>query len=452
MPELYTKGKEFNIMRKKITSLILILTLALTMTLGGGAGFAAAASQSEITSAFNQCGDYLYKTVKDPICGSTGGEWVMYGLAEAGHPMSDDYIARYKANVEKTVKEGYRGVSGQLHDKKYTEYSRVIVAYAALGLDPTHIAGYNMVEKLADFDKVVWQGINGPIWALRALDAGNYAVPAVSGIKNVTTRQKLINYILNAQLDDGGWNLYVSDPSDKDFETTKAKLKSDPDITGMAMTALAPYRSQKKVKTALDKAVKCLSAMQNKEGGFTAWGATSSESISQAICGLTAMGINPNTDSRFRKNGKSLVDALLSFYDSKVGGFRHVNKASAGYEPVVDQMATEQAYYALAAYKNTVPDKATISKAVKSSSTSLKVTWKKAPSSSACSGYQVVLASDSGFTKGVKKVTVSGRSTVSRKITGLSKGRTYYVKVRAYKTVNGVKVYGAYSEAKKVKL
>ena len=164
------------------------------------------------------------------------------------------------------------------------------------------------------------------------------------------------------------------------------------------------------------------------------------------------MGINRNTDSRFRKKGKSRVDALLSFDDSKVGGFRHVNKASAGYEPVVDQMATEQAYYALAAYKNTVPDKATISKAVKSSSTSLKVTWKKAPSSSACSGYQVVLASDSGFTKGVKKVTVSGRSTVSRKITGLSKGRTYYVKVRAYKTVNGVKVYGAYSEAKKVKL
>ena len=54
MPELYTKGKEFNIMKKKITSLILILTLALTMTLGGGAGFAAAATQSEITSAFNQ--------------------------------------------------------------------------------------------------------------------------------------------------------------------------------------------------------------------------------------------------------------------------------------------------------------------------------------------------------------------------------------------------------------
>ena len=422
-------------MKNKITSLFLILTMALTMSLGTS-GFAAAASQNEIKEVFESCGDYIYETVTDPICGSTGGDWAMYGLAEAGYPMSDEYIAKYRQNVEAAVREGYRGVPGQLHDRKYTEYSRVIVAYAALGLDPTDIAGYNMVEKLADFDSVVWQGVNGPIWALRALDAGKYEVPAVKDIKNLTTRQQLIDCILGEQLDDGGWDL--------------SGQQSDPDLTGMAMTALAPYRSQTKVKAALDKAAKCLSSMQNSDGGYTAWGASSSESISQAICGLTSVGINPNTDSRFKKNGKSLVDALLSFYDEKTGGFRHVNTASGGYEPVVNQMATEQAYYALAAYRNTVPDKTTISKAVKSGSTSVKVTWKKAPSSSACSGYQVVLATNSGFTKNVKKVAVSGRSTVSKKVTGLSKGKTYYVKVRAYKTVNGVKVYGAYSSVKKV--
>ena len=440
-------------MKKRIVSLLMIMTLALTMTFGGGAAFAAAASQSEITKAFENCGDYIYETVTEPIFGSIGGEWVMYGLAQAGYPMSDEYIAKYKASVEKAVREGYRGVTGQLHDRKYTEYSRVIVAYAALGLDPTNIAGYNMVEKLADFDSVVWQGINGPIWALRALDAGNYKIPKVSGIENVTTRQKLVNYILSYQLDDGGWNLYYSQSDDKaENAKQKAQLKGDPDLTGMAMTALATYRSQTKVKAALDKAAACLSAMQNAEGGYTAWGASSSESISQAICGLTSVGISPNTDSRFKKNGKSLIDALLSFYDEKTGGFRHVNTASGGYEPVVNQMATEQAYYALAAYKNTVPDKMTISKAVKTGTTSVKVTWKKAASSSVCSGYQVVLATNSGFTKNVKKVTVSGRSTVSKKVTGLSKGKTYYVRVRAYKTVNGVKVYGAYSGVKKVKL
>ena len=425
-------------MKNKITSLFLILTMALTMSLGTS-GFAAAASQNEIKEVFESCGDYIYETVTDPICGSTGGDWAMYGFAEAGYPMSDEYIAGYKANVEKAVKEGYRGVPGQLHDRKYTEYSRVIVAYAALGLDPTNIAGYNMVEKLADFDSVVvWQGINGPIWALRALDAGKYEVPAVKDIKNVTTRQKLINCILEEQLDDGGWDL--------------SGQQSDPDLTGMAMTALAPYRSQKKVKTALDKAVKCLSEMQNSDGTFSTWGSRTAESSAQVICGLTAVGINPNTDSRFKKNGKSVIDGLFSFYDEKTDGFRHVNKASAGYEPVVDQMATEQAYYALAAYRNTVPDKAVISKAAKSGSTSIKVTWKKAASSSACSGYQVVLATNSGFTKNVKKVTVSGKSTVSKKVTGLTKGKTYYAKVRAYKTVNGVKVYGAYSSVKKVKL
>ena len=421
-------------MKNKITSLLLILTMALTMTLGGGTGFAAAASQSKITEVFENCGDYIYETVTDPICGSTGGDWAMYGLAEAGYPMSDAYIAKYQKNVEEAVSN----VSGNLSKRKYTDYSRLIVAYAALGLDPTDIAGYNMVEKLADFDSVVWQGVNGPIWALRALDAGRYEIPAVKDIKNLTTRQKLIDCILGEQLDDGGWDL--------------SGQQSDPDLTGMAMTALAPYRSQKKVKTALDKAVKWLSEMQNSDGTFSTWGSRTAESSAQVICGLTAVGINPNTDSRFKKNGKSVIDGLFSFYDEKTGGFRHVNIASAGYQPVVDQMATEQAYYALAAYRNTVPDKAVISKAVKSGKTSVKVSWKKAASSSSCSGYQVVLATNSGFTKNVKKVTVSGKSTVSKKVTGLTKGKTYYAKVRAYKTVNGVKVYGLYSTVKKVKL
>ena len=436
-------------MKKRLTSILLILTLVVTTVLGGTTTAASAATQSRINDVYKKCGNYIYNKVKEPAYGATGGEWVMYGLAQAGYPMSKDYIAKYKQTVEKAIKEGYRGVPAQLHDRKYTEYSRVIVAYAGLGLDPTDIAGYNMVEKLADFDKVVWQGLNGPIWALRALDAGKYQLPKVTGIENITTRQNLVYYILNAQLADGGWNLNVSDPTDKDFESNKATLKSDPDMTGMALTALAPYKSQTKVKTAINKAVTALSKSQNADGSYIAWGATTSESISQVICGLTAVGIDPNTDSRFKKNGKSLVDALLTFYDEKTGGFRHVNAASGGYEPTVNQMATEQAYYALAAYKNTVPEKAVISKAVKTSKTSLKATWKKA---SMGSGYQVTVATNAKFTKGVKKITVSGRNTVSHKVTGLTKNRTYYVKVRTYKTVNGTKVYGAYSTAKKVKL
>ena len=256
---------------------------------------------------------------------------------------------------------------------------------------------------------------------------------------------------MNAQLDDGGWNLNVSNPTEKDFEQNKKIMKSDPDITGMALTVLAPYRAQSKVKNAIGEGVNCLSKMQNSDGGFKGWNKTSSESISQAICGLLAVGINPNSDSRL-KNGNSLVDALLDYYDAKVGGFKHVNKTSNGYEPVVNQMATEQAYYALASYINTVPDKVAISKASKVSKTSLKVTWKHAAKGSACSGYQITAATNAKFTKGVKKTFVNGSDRTSASISKLKKGAAYYVKVRAYKKVNGVRIYGSYSVVKKVKL
>jgi len=419
---------------KKAISVLLILALALTMCFGT-AGTASAASQSDINSVYKKTGDYIYKTVKTPVIGTIGGCWAMYGLAKADYDMPGSYVAAYKKSVVDALEKGYRGVKGQLHDRKYADYSRVIVAFSQLGLDPTDVGGYNLVEKLADYDKVIWQGINGPIWALRALDSGDYDIPKVSGVANKTTRQKLINGILNAQLADGGWALSGS--------------KSDPDLTGMALTALAPYKSQKKVKAAIDEAVDWLSKAQLADGSYATYGDPTAESCAQVICGLTAVGINPNTNSKFKKNGNSVLDGLMTFYDASTGGFRHVNQASGGYKPVVDQMATEQAYYALAHYKTSVPDKAVISTAKKSASTSMKVTWKKA---AVGSGYQVVIATNSSFTKNVEKFTVKGRSSTSKTIKELKKGKTYYVKVRAYKTVNGTKLYGAYSTSKKVKL
>ena len=205
-----------------------------------------------------------------------------------------------------------------------------------------------------------------------------------------------------------------------------------------------------------------LSEQQQASGGFGSWGTLNSESCAQVICALTACGVNPNTDKRFVKNGKSVIDGLMSFYDEKAGGFRHVNTASGGYEPVVNQMATEQAYYALAFFYKSVPDKAALTKAAKVGNGKLKVTWKKAEintdyvtkqsgKTAVVSGYQIVCATDKKFTKNVKKVTVSA-SALSKTVTGLKQGKTYYVKVRAYKTVNGKKLYGLYSSVRKQKV
>lgn len=429
---------------KKLISAALAVTLVFSMIVGG-TGSAAAASQKGIIDVYKECGDYLYKTVSEPTFGSIGGEWAIYGLAKSGYNMSDAYIKKYQKTVEKAVQEGFNDEAGVLDDRKYTEYSRVIIAYAELGLDPTNICGYNMVEKLADFDKVVWQGINGPIFALRALDAGNYEIPKTEGIENVTTRQKLVEYILDLQLDDGGWTLMGD--------------KADTDITAMAVESLAPYyalsttlcdrKTRTAVRGAVDKAVACLSRMQGKNGTFSSWGAVNSESCAQVICALSSIGINPNTDKKFIKNGKSVVDALLSFYDSKVGGFRHVNKAQAGYKAQVNQMATEQAYYALAAYKTSVPNRVILSSITKKNSTTIEVKWKRA---SVGSGYQIMCAANKSFTFDVRNAEVRGRKSVSWTTGALKKGNTYYVKIRAYKVTDGNYMYGQWSTVKKIKI
>lgn len=97
------------------------------------------------------------------------------------------------------------------------------------------------------------------------------------------------------------------------------------------------------MKAAVDKALDVLSELQLATGGFGSWGTENSESCAQVIVALTALGIDPAKDSRFIKNGLTILDALASYYVDG-GGFRHIASGDR------DGMATEQGYYALAAY------------------------------------------------------------------------------------------------------
>lgn len=416
----------------KTITLALAATLMFTMCFGT-AETVEAKQKDKVSDVLKCTGDYIYSKVQEPCYGSIGGEWAVYGLKVAGYPVHKNYFKTYKESVEKAVKEGYRGKPGILHDKKYTEYSRVVFAYGKLGFDPRNVAGYDLLEKLADYDNVVWQGINGPIWALRALDSGKYEIPKSPNVAKQATRDLYIEAILSAQLKDGGWDI--------------SGKSADPDITAMALQALAPYRDKAKVKKATDRAINALSKIQNANGKYSSGGAANSESCSQVIWALTIIGINADTDKRFIKGGKSVVDALLTFYDEKTGGFRHVNTAQGGYEATVNQMATEQAYYALASYKYHVA-KARITKLSVPSKRNLKVIWEK---QSMADGYKVTISTNKNFNKNVKNSTISKKATVSKKFKNLKSG-TYYAKVRAYRNIDGRKVYGDYSAVKKLKI
>ena len=83
----------------------------------------------------------------------------------------------------------------------------------------------------------------------------------------------------------------------------------------------------------------------------------------------------------------------------------------------------------------------------KKSKTKLGVTWKKV---AGASGYQVQysLKKKSGYRSAYVKKAKATSYTKS----GLNKGKTYYVKVRAYRTVKGKKIAGAFSKVKSIKM
>lgn len=78
----------------------------------------------------------------------------------------------------------------------------------------------------------------------------------------------------------------------------------------------------------------------------------------------------------------------------------------------------------------------------------LSLKWNRRKSGN---GYQIKYATKSSFSN-AKTVWISKNSTTSKTISGLKKGKTYYVHVRAYKTVNGTRYYGRWSTTKKIKI
>jgi len=285
-----------------------------------------------VTTQLNATMAKLAATVTEPVFGTTAGEWTVLSLARGNYYAKDNaYFTGYYDRIVQTVNTTAASVnmSGALHKNKSTENSRLIVALSAIGKDATSVGDWNLVEAYSA-NGLTWikkQGLNGTIWALIALDSNNYAT------SDTTIRQQCVDSILSLQHDDGGWALQAN-----------KTYASDPDVTGMALTALYPYRDQPAVAAACEEAFACLSAMQHDNGTFASGGSECAESCAWVIVSTTTWGINPDTDRRFIKNGKSVVDGLLAHYLSDSATFQHAVGAGS------NAMATDQSCYALVAY------------------------------------------------------------------------------------------------------
>ncbi|GEM_PF-816335 len=280
-------------------------------------------SAIQVKKILEKTAAYQFATVINPSNGSTGGEWTVLALARGGF-ITSEYKEIYLANLSAYVQEkkGILDESGG----NYTEYSRVILALSSLEEDPSNFAGYNLLAPLAEFENVRKQGTNGVSYALIALNSNNYDIPLLPSETSYTqsTREILIEALLNAQLPDGGWAISSEMPN------------STVDFTAMAIQALAPYYGENnKVTEALDRAIELLSRIQLATAGYG-----TAEADAQVIVALNALGISL-TDEDFVKYGKTVYNDLMTFYISESGAFKHSTQGTSS------AMATDQSMYAL---------------------------------------------------------------------------------------------------------
>ena len=138
----------------KLLCILLLLSLLLSLTACGKPE-----TQLEKTAG------YLQAQIAEPGTASVGGDWQIFGLDRSGVKVPQKYFDSYYENVAAAVREK----NGVLSDRKYTEYSRTVLALTALGKNPADVAGFDLLKPLADFEQGTRQGINGTSFALLAL-------------------------------------------------------------------------------------------------------------------------------------------------------------------------------------------------------------------------------------------------------------------------------------------
>jgi len=135
----------------------------------------------------------------------------------------------------------------------------------------------------------------------------------------------------------------------------------------------------------------------------------------------------------------------------------YTNKTSGNYKVT----AGKRYYYKVVAYSGSTTSSKSAAKTIirltsgkltsvkNSASGKMTVRWSKR---SGVSGYQIQYSTSSTFAKGNKTIKVSGASKSSKVISKLTKGKTYYVRVRTYKTSSSTTYYSGWSSTKKIKI
>ena len=240
--------------------------------------------------------------------GTSESDWLASALAERGAEGADVYADALTANL----------ASGTARILFPTDGMRIAMTYKSLG-SPKFVS--YLGDSVFYCTELGKRGVGDFAWALIAAEHCGTSFPSDAA----NTPESLLQSIAEAELESGGFALMGN--------------TADADATAIVLRALAPYRES--CSELVERTLNALAELQRESGAFASLGTETAESTAQVVLALSALGIAPDSDERFVKNGVTCIDALYGFATSD--GFAHIRGGET------DALATAQALSALRA-------------------------------------------------------------------------------------------------------
>ena len=244
--------------------------------------------------------DYLATATQEENTKAVYALWTSGAAVPSG--FYDEYLQALADWLDLAVKRG-----------KTAYIPGAIRTVAAMRLDVTDFAGHDLMDALRKPELV--EADEDRLDMLIDLDA---AGDVGKTDEFNALREQLLTEALARQQSSGEFRYTSKWPA----ELRQKGVDDEPDrfdyilLTAKSVQALAPYQDRKDVSAAIDKALDYLSEQQLPSGGFLKYGAEDVEEDAAVLEMLAALDISPD-DGRFVKNGNTVPDGMMGWYQGK---------------------------------------------------------------------------------------------------------------------------------------
>ncbi len=245
-----------------------------------------------------------------------GSDWAIITLLRGKKSVTSSILEEYTCSLKETVKGWHANV-------KPTDAAKAVIAFTVMDMNPADIEGLNLINFICNSTQLE-SGTNELAYSLLALYASGAEIPQDA----TWSKSDIVNRLLTFQTESGGFGLF-------DTENT------DVDMTAICVQALAPYKDEPAVETAIDKAIVFLRDTISEDWDYD----DNPNTTAQVLLTLSTLGIDVTDPA----NGfgadeqENIITSLESYHNTEGNGYLFGDS--------VNTLATYQIMQAYDAYR-----------------------------------------------------------------------------------------------------